>query len=373
VTWAQIHAFRLQRHNLARKAPRKDLVKVAGETGGMQAQVMSAAELQLAVRCDCSTRDVRDALWKDRALVKTWLMRGTLHLIPAEELPLYAAATSTRWVKPRPSWLKYFNVTEAHLAELSRTIGDALDANPKTREEVLAIAGKGQPPRVRESLKSGWGGLLKPAARSGLLCFGPNRGQSVTFVRPELWLHSWRTMDPEAALVEVARRYLRAYGPARKHDFARWWGHWPGVGTAAWEGLAGELVPVSVEGTSGDILEADLEVLTSLQPETSVRLLPLFDPYLMGHRDRSHMLDLVHSSKVSRIAGWISAVVLAGGRVEGTWTHATAGNALKVVVEPFRKLSPKVLSEVRLRAEELGAAMGLARCEVKVSSPARSS
>lgn len=95
LTWPQVHAFRVERHHLARRAPKKELAKVAGDIGGAQAQVMSAAEMQVAVRVACSVGDVRTALWTDKTLVKTWLMRGTLHLIPAEDLPLYSAAMRT--------------------------------------------------------------------------------------------------------------------------------------------------------------------------------------------------------------------------------------------------------------------------------------
>src|SRR5204862_4385904 len=94
LTWPQVHAFRLQRHHLSGRAPRKDLARVVGDIGGAQAQVMSAAELQIAVRADCTVQDVRKALWTDPSLVKTWLMRGPLHLPRAEALPLYTAAMS---------------------------------------------------------------------------------------------------------------------------------------------------------------------------------------------------------------------------------------------------------------------------------------
>ncbi|HEX2646318.1 MAG TPA: crosslink repair DNA glycosylase YcaQ family protein, partial [Candidatus Dormibacteraeota bacterium] len=233
LSWPQVHAFRLRGHDLV-TTPRRNVVRVAADIGGAQAQVMSAAELQLAVRAGRPVTDVRDALWKDRKLVKTWLMRGTLHLVPAKDLPIYTAAMSGRWMQWRGSWLKYFGVTAAELNSLIATIGSAVNAEPKTREEIIAIAGRGQPERIRRHLKSGWGGFLKPVARAGGLCFGPSRGQSVTFVRPSEWLGAWSEPEPEAALAEIARRYLRAFGPATKQDFATWWGRWPGVANVAW-------------------------------------------------------------------------------------------------------------------------------------------
>ena len=367
LTWGQVHAFRLERHHLIKRASKKDLANVTGDIGGAQAQVMSAAEMQIGVRADCAVSDVRAALWKDKKLVKTWLMRGTLHLIPAQDLPLYTAALRTRWIKPRNVWLEYFQMTETQLGALVTNIGNLMSDEPMTREQIIAAAGKGQSERVREWLKSGWGGLLKPVARAGLLCFGPSRGQSVTFVRPSLWLGKWRDVDPDIALVEVARRYLRAYGPATKKDFARWWGAWSGVGNAAWEGLARELVPVSVEGLRGDLLAADLDRISAAPAGPSVQMLPLFDPYLMGHASRSHLVEAPHASKVSRTAGWISAVVLVDGRVVGTWTHAAVKQKLRITVEPFRRLPPPIVREVRSRAESLAEILGLVEAEVQIA------
>ena len=366
LTWSQVHAFRVQRHHLARRAPKKDLAKVVGAMGGAQAQLMSAAELQIAVRVDCAVSDVRTALWKDRTLVKTWLMRGTLHLVPSADLPLFTAAMRTKWMKPRNAWLKFFGMTEQDAIEFADAIGAALTATPMSREELIAAVSKGRSRRLREWLRSGWGGLLKPAARRGQLCFGPSRGASVTFVRPAKWLPSWRELDPDEALLEVARRYLRAYGPATNSDFARWWGpSFPGAGAAAWSGLASELAPVSVDGVRADVLARDLDVLARIKSEPSVQLLPAFDPYVMGHKSRDHLFERVHTRKVSRIAGWISAVVLADGRVSGTWTHVVANGILRILVERFGPLSPKVRSAIGLRANSLAESIGAARATVK--------
>jgi hypothetical protein len=362
LSWPQVHAFRLQRHHLA-GAGKQDLVKVAGDIGGAQAQVMSAAELQLAVRSGRPVTGVRSALWQDRSLVKTWLMRGTLHLIPAKDLPVYTAAMSGHWMRTRPSWLKYFGLTEAELMKLIETIGGVMNGEPKTREEIIAIAGKGQSARVREWLKSGWGGFLKPVARAGGLCFGPSRGQSVTFVRPEDWIGGWQTIDPEVAIGEVARRYLRAFGPATKNDFVFWWGRWPGVANAAWSAIAPELTTVSVEGSRAQILTSDLKRLPPATPG-SVQLLPAFDPYLMGYASRDHFFDAAHRSKVSRTAGWISPVVLVDGAVVGTWTYAVSGKTMRVSMQPFGKLAAQTRTKVKERAESVAAALGLANAEV---------
>ena len=366
LSWPQIHAFRLKRHHLANRAPKKDLARVVGEIGGAQAQLMSAAELQIATRVECSVTDVRRALWTDKALVKTWLMRGTLHLTRADDLPLFTAAMGKRWIHIRPSWLKFMQVTEPELWKIVDEIGSAVNGMPMTREELIAVVGKGKSAHVRELLKSGWGGMLKPAARNGRLCFGPNRGQSVTFVSPQKWLPKWREIDPEEAIVEAARRYLRAYGPATKTDFARWWGAWPGVGNAAWSGLAEELVQVSVEGARLDALKSDLDALGKAKITDPVQLLPAFDPYVLGHANRDHLFDRVHGPKVSRTAGWISAVVLVDGRVAATWTHTLANKTLRMSVEPFEKLAPAVKSAIREKADVIAGALGATKIELKV-------
>jgi Winged helix DNA-binding domain len=137
-----VHAFRLERHHLLRRAPKKDLTRVVGDIGGAQAQVMSAAELQVGVRVECKATDVRDALWKRKTLVKTWLMRGTLHLVPAEDLPLFTAAMQTRWMRLRNSWLKWVQISEPEFLGVAEAIADALDGQVLTREELIEKVGR---------------------------------------------------------------------------------------------------------------------------------------------------------------------------------------------------------------------------------------
>jgi hypothetical protein len=273
----------------------------------------------------------------------------------------------TRWIRVNKSWLKFMQVTEPELGKVVDDIGEALNENPLTREELIDLVGNGRSPRIREILKSGWGGMLKPAARSGRLCFGPNRGQSVTFVRPQEWLGSWTDVDPDQALIEVARRYLRAYGPATRSDFTRWWGNWPGAGNAAWSGLAQDLVQVSVEGARLDILASELDAVRKAKIDEPVQLLPSFDPYILGHATRDHLFERIHAPKVSRTAGWISAVVLVDGSVAGTWTHALANKTLKVNVAPFGRLTATVKAQIQERVDTIAESLGATRNEVKVA------
>jgi hypothetical protein len=367
--WPQVHAFRLTRHHLLRRAPRSALLEVASDIGGAQAQVMSAAELQLAVRSRAKVEDVRAALWSDRTLVKTWLVRGTLHLIPATDLPLYSAAMrNLTWA---PAWFKWLRMNERELESLIAAMGDVLSDKPMTKEELTARVGRGRPAHVREAISGSWGSLLKPAARRGLLAFGPSRGTNVTLVNPRHWLRGWKDFDTDGATAELARRYLRAYGPATKKDFVRWFGYLRRGRVDPWPALAGELVDIDVEGTRLQLLAKDVRALAKTPPAPTVQLLPPFDPYLMGHTSRDHLFDKIHRWKVSRVAGWISAVVLVGGRVEGTWMHSRSGDVLVVNVVPFASLSASTRREVGNRAQELATALGLASADVRIPNAAK--
>ena len=368
LSWADVANWRLARHHLDARAPRARLADVVADIGAVQAQVMSAAELQIAVRCDCTVQDVREALWAKRDLVKTWLMRGTLHLARSTDLPTFTAAMGRRWIRINNAWLKFFNVTEAEVWALTDDIGKALDGTPKTREQVIDAVARNRPDRIREALRSGWGGMLKPAARNGRLCFGPSRGQTVTFVSPQSWLPDWRVVDPEQGLLEMARRYVHANGPANKGDFASWWGNWSGVGVAAWDALSDELVPVSVEGWRAHVLKGDLKrIATTRAPATRVQLLPNFDPFLMGHAKRDHLYKPAHASRVSRTAGWISPVVLVDGHVDGVWAYTLNRSKLKVTLHPFKSLPPRVIAGARERTEAIAKAMGASIDSVKIA------
>lgn len=205
VTWGQVAAWRTRRHGLGRRAAGTP-AEVAGRLAGLHAQLMSSAELTALVRLDAlAPGAVAGALWERRELVKTWAMRGTLHLLPAADFGLWQAAQRTRGHYLKPAWYRGFGVTPEELEALLDAVAAALDGRALTRAELAAeVAERTGSAHLGEKLRDGFGPLLKPAAFRGLLCFGPNRGREVTFVRPDQWLaRPLDTHDPETALEEV--------------------------------------------------------------------------------------------------------------------------------------------------------------------------
>lgn len=359
LTWDQVRPWRLHRSHLDRRAPRRKLLQVVSDICAVHAQVQSAAELSLWARVeDLTPEDVRDALWRRRTLVRSWSMRGTLHLHRSSEWPLYVAALSTnrRWWSR--AWLNYVGLDAEGLEALVKATRDALTDRPMTREELAErIAGR-VGPRVRKELASGWGTLLKPAAYQGALISGPPQGPNVTFVRPDKWLRRWSSVDGEEAMAEVYRRFLRTFGPSNHQDFAAWWGIEPGRFRAVRLALEERLQQVSVEGVKAWAVPADVRRMAASEPSDEVRLLPNFDAYVMGFRPREQLHDQRVTDRIFRKAGWISPVVLVAGRAEGIWRYDRGKRAIEVTVEPFRRLSSAERTGIAEEAERLGAFLG---------------
>lgn len=356
LSWNHVNTWRLSQHHLLERASRQDILDVVARIGGLHAQLMSAAELTLLARVrDLSDSDVQTALWHDRTLVKTWAMRGTLHLLLARELPLYVAARSAHKLRRPQSWFQYHGVTAAELAAIVEGVRATLSETGVTREQLAdAIAQRTGIPKLRELLRSGWGALLKPSAFQGDLCFGPSQGQNVTFVRPDRWIGDWRPADPKLALQEMARRYLMAYGPATSDEFARWWGMEPGDARRLFRSLAGELAAVEVEGWSAWALDSTIERMRALEATDSVRLLPNFDPYTVAiARHSQYLLPEARKGRVYRPQGWISAVVLVNGRIEGVWEYNKQRAQVVVQVEMFAPPNAQVQRGIEVEASRL--------------------
>jgi hypothetical protein len=355
LSWEQVRRFRLARSLDGAGG----VAETARRLCGVQAQVMSCAELALAARVDgLRVEEVRDALWDRRELVKTWAMRGTLHLLPSDDLSLWAGALRTRSYLWRSSaWLRYFDISLEELETLVAAIGSSLDGDGRTREELGRAVGELAGPRAQELMASGWGTLLKPVAMEGGLVFGPNRGRNVVFMSPREWVGPFEAEETEAAMREVTRRWLGVYGPGSHHDLARWWGTAAGRARKALEGLGDEVVEVAVEGRRALALASDAGALEEAAAAGPARLLAGFDPYVVGFFPRDGLVEPEFLGRVSRTAGWISPVVVVGGRPVGVWKHELRRGVMEIRVEPFGRLAAARRREVGADAERLAAAL----------------
>ena len=377
----------MARHHLDRPAPKAQLARAVADACGVQAQVMAAAQLALRVRVrGLVLEDVERALWQDRSLARVWCMRGTVHLVPSDELAIFVRGSSTRQLGRVAAWMARSNAPPGSDQPLVEAACAAMD-RPRSRSEIAE--------HIRDSLgvpierrgSRGWG---SPADASGfrvgrlvftipdlafmasyraLACFGPDSGQGSTFVRPDAWLPSFRDVPVEDAEDALLRRYLRAFGPATAHDFAAWSVLTLGRAREVWDRAASELIPVTLEGRTSWILRKDLTSLKRARlGGPTVRLLPYFDSFLMGHRGRDHLVDAAHYKRIYRPAGWVYPAVLRDGRIAGEWAYERANHHLRVVVRPYVALDEGTKDLVRKEADDVARFLGFPEARVRFAA-----
>ena len=369
VSWAGVWARRLERHGLSAMAPAPapdarpaDAVADAvGAVGGAHAQVMSAAELSIGMRLAGVTRaEIRRALWTERSLIKTFGPRGTVHLLPARDLPMWIGALAA--LPPaRSGHAPDVRLTPEQTDAVVVAIASALDGAELTADEqgaaVVAAAGawagdlvvpafQGRWPRWRQAIAT--------ASHRGALCFGPGRGRTVTYTSPRRWLPGFRPADAPDALAGLVGRYLYAYGPATPQQYAQWLGAPRRWATALFDSLAGDLQRVEVEGTPAWVSVGDTAV-----PATAprgVRLLPYFDAYVVGCHPRERLFPGQAAARALNPTGQAGnyPVLLIDGTVAGIWHQRRAGRALDVTVEPFGELTLPQRRELDDQVARLG-------------------
>ncbi|NUR72365.1 MAG: winged helix DNA-binding domain-containing protein [Hamadaea sp.] len=300
------------------------VVEVAGRLAGLQAQ--DTAAMRLAVRArtrDLTADGVREECSEPGEVARTWLMRGTLHLVPAVDVRWMLSIFGARNVaatKGRRDQLGLDDKTcDKALAKLPGILrGRALSRAEIVRELGLDLRGQAVPH------------LMAYAAGRGLICRGPDLDKDEPgYVLLDEWAPAGK--QPTDPLAELARRYQRAFGPATTEDFATWSG-----------------LPI------GAVREPFQAAAYEREEGSGTRLLGAYDTYLLGYRDRSLMLDPAYAHRIQAGGGVLHPAVVVDGRVVGRWRIAKD----RLEVEAFDDTVHKRQYELTAEAADVGRFLG---------------
>jgi hypothetical protein len=325
---ARLPKLRAATQLLHRPASARDPVEIAGAIAGAQAQDVYAGPLTFRSRSRrLIAADVRRARVEERSLLRTWVMRMTIHLIPTDDagwwLPLFEPGIE-KWSSRR---LEQLGLPRAKQEKALAVIAKALaDEGPLTRTEArerVAAAG------IELDTQTGMHIALSSVV-SGIACLGPDREATTCLVRREDWLGKLPFFERDTALAELARRYLRAFGPATDRDFAYWAGLPLRDVRAGLESISSEIEEVLV---GGETMIAMRGTLPRLPRSGQVRMLGNFDTYLLGWKDRRFSVADEHELHVKEGGGgWIRPVVVEDGVVVGGWRSARKGGRLEITL-----------------------------------------
>jgi hypothetical protein len=315
----------------------------------VQAQDLRAARLALRARgMRLTAADVDRALSVERSLAVGWLLRGTLHVVRREDYPWLFALTAPLQAARSRRRLGQEGVSAAAadraVAVIERALtGEGPLGRPELAERIAArgIRSEGQATPL----------LLNLAAIRGVAVLGPVHDGRQLFALARDWLGAAPAPetagpDREAALAELARRYLAGHGPATAADLAGWAGLPLSDGRAGLRAIGDELVELG-----GELVE--LAGRNRTPGRLPARLLPVFDPYLLGWKDRSFAVPARHARRVHPGGGILRAVATVDGLAAGTWSARRRGKRLRVEIEPFAALAPGAWRALRAEAKDV--------------------
>jgi hypothetical protein len=277
-----------------------------------------------------------------------------------DELPLWIGALSALQIStsPLPAGERLTpEQTEEIVAAIAAVLESAELTIAELTEALVSACGAWAGDLVMPAFGEWWPRWRQAngiAANRGVLCFGPNRGHTVTYTNPRRFVPEFTPVGERAALTELVRRYLWSYGPATPQQFARWLAVPPRWTAELFASFEDELQHIDVEGDRAWIVAGDTAA-PSVRPE-GVRLLPYFDAYVVGCHPRERLFPgraaeraLAHGQAGNY------PVLLIDGVVGGVWHQRRAGHKVAITVEPLAALSNAQRREIDEQVEHIGA------------------
>jgi hypothetical protein len=304
-----------------------------------QAQDLQAALWAVGLRVPGSgLSNVRAAL-DSGSIVRSWPMRGTLHLVAPEDLRWMLGLTAERLTKSIAGRHRELGITWADI-EKCRDVAleHVAGGGSMSRSELFAaFESAGQPTTGQRGIH-----ILGTLCRHAWLVQGPLAGNQQLMVAFEDWIPVSRELERQEALAEFMLRYFCSHGPATVRDFAWWTGLTLTEVRGAFEKIRGKLAAVEFEGASYWMSPETAALLDDGVPgQRSVLLLPGFDEFLLGYTDRSLVLAPEHADRIVPGGnGVFKKTLVAGGEVIGTWAREGANPSAAVVPELFDEAKP---------------------------------
>jgi hypothetical protein len=331
----------------------EDVAELVRHMVGLQAQNVQAARLSVRPRTEgIDAATVTRAYNEERTVVRTWAMRGTLHMVAAEDVgwivallgPIFAGANRRRRLQLGLD----DEVCRRAVPALRRIVAAE---GPLTRADLvrrLAAKGVSLDPKGQAPAH-----LIGYTAMQGMICRGPDvEKDEPTYVLVEDWAGRQLELGPEESLAELARRYVASHGPVGPEDFARWSGLSAGQAKKGFELIAGELQEVRAAGESAWVVASSTPVKGSRRPR--VQLIGHFDEYLLGYRSRDLILSPKFAKRIQAGGGFVQPAVLVDGYVAGTWRQRRKKGRLVVEVQPFEPLPDESLPALEAEAADIG-------------------
>ena len=318
-----------------------------------QGQDLPGALLSVALRTESAQRGDVEAALNGGTVVRSWPMRGTLHLVAADDLPWLIDLLGPRVLAGAPARRRQLGITDDDV-EKARTVAiGALSGGARLRRvDLLAALADGG---VDVGGQRGYH-LLWYLSQSSTLCLGPMRGNEQLFVLAGEWIPHPRRLDPDEALAELARRFFRGHGPATLKDLVRWAGLKAAEARAGLAAVRDELACLVIDGVEHFLDPATPDLLADHRPAArGTFLLPGFDEFVLGYADRGAVLDPAFADRIAPGGnGVFRPTVVHDGRIVGTWQWTGRGAKRTVTAAPFTSFPDGVDAAVR----ELAAALG---------------
>jgi hypothetical protein len=332
----QLVAERLAAQGLSGE-PARDPLEVVARLLAVQGQDGRGARLAIRSRSAGLTAADVDRALDERALLITWLNRGTLHLVRSEDYPWLHALTTPPLLSSSSRRLRQEGVSEAAAERGVETIERSLvEEGPLTRAELRERLDSAGVPTAGQALIH----LLFLATLRGVAVRGPMAGREHAYALTRDWLGPQEPVDREVALAELARRYLVGHGPAGDRDLARW------AGLPLRDARAG-LAAIAAELRQREDGLVDLAERPPTPPLPPPRLLGAFDPLLLGWTSRE---DIVGPGKdLVTVNGIFRAFALVRGRAVATWKLAGG----TVTIEPLARVTGKDAAALETDADEV--------------------